>query len=169
VKYEIVELEDLSGNEARIYSIVPKGETEDLFTQFVRKWQRNYGEEVKDVASRIWEIGNRVGARPGYFRHDEGKPGDGMCALSDQPGAKLRLYCIRYGSITLILGGGGPKNVRAWQDDPTLKYEAERMIAYAKDINRRLRDGDDLYWSRDKTEILGDLKNYDDEDDEEHE
>jgi hypothetical protein len=166
VKYEIVELEDLSGDEAKIYSVMPKGEKEDLFTQFVRKWKQSHGEEVKDIFGRLWQIGNRFGARQEYFRHDEGRPGDGVCAFYDRPDAKLRLYCIRYGTVTIILGNGGPKNVRAWQDDPILKREAERIITYAKDINRRLREGDDLYWSRDKTELLGDLKNYDDEEDE---
>jgi hypothetical protein len=165
VKYEIVELDELSGERARIYSVVPKGESEDLFTQFVGRWRTTLGDEVKDIVGRLWEIGNRRGARADYFRHDEGRPGDGMCAFYDRPGAKLRLYCLRYGSVTLILGSGGPKNVRAWQDDPILKREAERMIKYGQDINLRLRDGDGLYWSSDQTEILGDLKNYEDEDD----
>lgn len=166
MEYEIVELIELSGEETRLYSVVPRGDQEDLFTQFVRKWNKIYPDEVREILGRLSLIGNRVGAREGFFKHDEGKPGDGVCALYDRPNAHLRLFCIRYGAVTVILGSGGPKKVRAWQDDPTLKREAERMIAYARDINRRLREGYDLFWSDDRTELLGELKNYDDEEDE---
>ena len=163
MEYEIVELTDLGGVETRMYSVVPRDEKENLFTQFVRRWNQVYPEEIKEILRRLAAMGSHTGAREGFFKHDEGKPGDGVCALYDRPNAHLRLYCVRYGAVTLILGSGGPKKVRAWQDDPTLKLEAERMIGYARDINRRLREGYDLYWSSDRTELMGDLKNYDDE------
>lgn len=166
LEYEITELQQLSGRRTKIYTILPKGETTDLFSQFVKNWQASHPEEVKDIAMRLWQMGHKFGARADFFRHEEGKPGDGVCAFFDRPGAKLRLYCVRYGSVALLLGSGGPKKVRAWQDDPILRRAAERMIAYAKDVNRRLSEGDTIYWSRDKTEILGNLKIYDDEEDE---
>jgi hypothetical protein len=74
----------------------------------------------------------------------------------------LRLYCIRYGSIAIILGGGGekPEGVRALQDDPKLKEENYRLRAIAKRINDRIKDKD-LYW--DGNELGGDLNFYDDE------
>ena len=37
-------------------------------------------------------------------------------------------------------------------------------IEYAKDILKRIDDGD-LYWSKDRTELQGNLKNYDSEQD----
>jgi len=48
------------------------------------------------------------------------------------------------------------------RDDEKLSKEANRMIIYADDILKRIDDGD-LYWSEDKTEIEGNLKNYDNE------
>jgi hypothetical protein len=68
--------------------------------------------------------------------------------------------------VAVILGGGGEKaeDVRAWQDDEKLSREANLMIEYAKDILQRLDDGD-LYWSKDRTELEGNLKNYDNEQD----
>ncbi|HRF14991.1 MAG TPA: hypothetical protein PKV02_05085 [Bacteroidia bacterium] len=66
--------------------------------------------------------------------------------------------------VAVILGGGGEKaeGVRAWQDDEKLSKEANQMIEYAKDILQRMDDGD-LYWSKDRTELQGNLKNYDNE------
>jgi hypothetical protein len=43
-----------------------------------------------------------------------------------------------------------------------LSKEANLMIEYAKDILQRMDDGD-LYWSKDRTELQGNLKNYDNE------
>ena len=67
-------------------------------------------------------------AREGYFKLHEGKPGDGIVALYDRPDSRLRLYCIRYGSVTLIVGGGGakPKSVRAWQEVPELARSVKK-------------------------------------------
>jgi len=66
--------------------------------------------------------------------------------------------------VAVILGGGGviKKEVRAWQDDEKLSKKANLMIDYAKDILQRLDEGD-LYWSKDLTELQGNLKNYDNE------
>ena len=74
--------------------------------------------EIRQIIATLDAIGKRVGAQEIFFRRKkEGKAGDGVEALYDSPDAKLRLYCIRYGSVTLILGDGGEKNVRTWQED----------------------------------------------------
>ena len=59
------------------------------------------------------------------------------------------MYCIRYGNIAVILGGGGPKGdkVKAWQDDEKLTLEAETIIQISKDIMQRIHSGD-LQWSK---------------------
>jgi hypothetical protein len=55
------------------------------------------------------------------------------------------------------LGGGGPKTVRAWQDDNKLTSEAKKMIQVSKDILGRIQSGD-LEWSDDGSQLLGNLK-----------
>ena len=164
VNYEIVELEAYSGREAKIYSVIPRGEEETLFEKFVDENRVEFKNEVKDIIKTIYQIGHTTGARSSFFKQHEGKYGDFVCALYDVPEKNLRVYCIRFGMVAVILGGGGEKGegVRAWQDDEKLSKEANLIIGYAKDILKRMDEGD-LYWSDDRTELQGNLKNYDNE------
>lgn len=141
-----------------------EGDQITLFEHFMKENISDCREEVKFILNRLKEIGNTTGAREKFFKHNEGKPGDGVCALYDDPDSKLRLYCIRYGNIAVILGGGGlkPDGVRAWQDDEKLTIEAERIIQISKDIMLRIHSGD-LEWSKDGTQLLGNLIITDDE------
>lgn len=164
MNYEIVELLPYSGGEAKIYSLIPEGREKTLFDTFVEEYETGFKDEIKDIIRRIYHIGHTTGARSSFFKQHEGRYGDFVCALYDVPGKNLRLYCIRFGTVAVILGGGGekPDGVRAWQDDEKLSTVATRMIEYAGDIQQRLDSGD-LYWSDDRSELLGHLKNYDDE------
>ena len=80
------------------------------------------------------------------------------------PDSKLRLYCIRYGNVAVILGGGGekPKEMRAWQESDKLTEEASRMIEVSKAIMARLKSGE-IEWSRDGMGLEGDLNFEEDE------
>lgn len=158
MNYEIVELEEFSGRQATIYSVIMEEDDVTLFDQFVNENKTTFRKEIKSIAGRLQEIGHTTGARQKFFKIDEGKPGDGVCALYDDPDSKLRLYCIRYGNVAIILGGGGPKppGVEAWQDDEKLTLEAETMIQVSKDIMQRLHSGD-LEWSKDGSQLLGNL------------
>ena len=159
MNYEIVELEPYSGNEAKIYSIIREGESDTLFDKFIDEYKHEFRTEVKDILKRIYQIGHTTGARSSFFKLHEGKYGDCVCALFDIPGKNLRLYCIRFGMVAVILGGGGEKaeGVIAWQDDEKLSEEASQMIEFAKDILKRM-DDKDIYWSKDGSELEGNLK-----------
>lgn len=158
MNYEIVELENFSGSQATIYSVIMDDDGITLFDHFVNENSTDYRKEIKFIATRLQEIGNTTGAREKFFKHNEGKPGDGVCALYDDPDSKLRLYCIRYGNIAVILGGGGskPDGIKAWQDDEKLTLEAETIIQVSKDIMQRIHSGD-LQWSKDGSQLLGNL------------
>jgi hypothetical protein len=164
VNYEIVELQPFSGREAKVYSLILMGEDETLFEMFVDEYKVEFKNEIKYILQTIFQIGHTTGARSSFFKQHEGKYGDFVCALFDVPEKNLRVYCIRFGMVAVILGGGGEKakGVRAWQDDEKLSKEANLMIEYAKDILQRMDEGD-LYWSKDRTELQGNLKNYENE------
>ena len=74
------------------------------------------------------------------------------------------MYCIKFSSIAIILGGGGfkDKSIREWQEDEKLSKEVRKVMNYAECILKQLDNGD-LYWSKKGTELEGDFKNYDDE------
>jgi len=126
VNYEIVEIEQFSGSEAKVYSIIPEGNSE-----FVRKF------------------------------------GNYVYALFDEENSNLRLYCIRFSTVAIILGGGGfIENSRIkLSESESLSNEVEKIMAYAACILKQL-DKAELYWSNDGSELLGNLKNYNNEDDE---
>lgn len=165
MKYEIVELEEFSGIRATVYSVLPEGDDLTLFDHFVNENKVTHRAEIKFIINRLEEIGRSIGAREKFFKTKEGAPGDGVCALYDDPDSKLRLYCIRYGNVAIILGGGGPKppGVIAWQDDEKLTQEAETMKQVSIDIIQRLKNGD-LEWSSDGSQLLGNLTFTNDED-----
>ena len=158
MNYEIVELEELSGPEATVYSIIREGDRHTLFDHFIKEYVGNYREEIKFIINRLHEMGKTTGAREQFFKCNEGKPGDGVCALYDEPEKELRLYCIRYGKVAILLGGGGPKKRQtiAWQDDKKLAKEAKIIISISKDITNRLKEGE-IYWSANGYQLSGNL------------
>ena len=164
MEYEIVKLSLLSGMQCTVYSIVQEKDGLTLYDIFMNENVADFREEVREINNRLKLIGTIHGARHSYFKHFEGKYGDFVCALYDLPDKNLRLYCIRYGTEVVILGGGGLKteDTRAWQDDPKLTEEATRMIEYAKDIAKRMDDGE-IYMSRDKPEFEGNFYFFEDE------
>ncbi|TVR81955.1 MAG: hypothetical protein EA412_02295 [Chitinophagaceae bacterium] len=162
-------MEPYSGSEAKVYSIIPEGEDETLFEKFVGENKADFKDELKEILKRLIQIGHTTGARESFFKHEGDKEfvrkyGKYVWALYDDEERKLRLYCIRLASVAIILGGGGykDKSVIKWQDDKNLSEEVRKIMAYAESILKQLDDGD-IYWSIDRTELEGNLKNYDNE------
>lgn len=169
MNYEIVEMEPYSGSEAKVYSIIPEGEEQTLFEKFVDENLVSYKDEIKDILKRLKQIGHTTGARESFFKHEGDtefvkKYGKWVWALYDDDEKKLRLYCIRFANVAIILGGGGykDKSVIKWQEDEKLSEEVRNIMAYAESILKRIDDRD-LYWSTDKKELIGSLKNYNNE------
>lgn len=166
MRYKLVKLTKLSGYEASLYSIYLEDEQKTLFDRFLEENNNSFKSELKDILIRLNTIGHNTGARERFFKLREGKPGDGVCALFDLPHSKLRLYCIRYGSLIVVLGGGGfkPKSMRALQEDEKLNDENALMRKISLDIKQRMED-DEMSFTEDYMDFEGNL-NFNDEDDE---
>ncbi len=159
MNYEIVQLDEFIGTKATVYSVLPDGENETLFDIFVKEHYETYTKEIEDILNTLEIITTKIGARENLFKPNEGKPGDGVVALFDEPERNLRLFAIRYGSTILILGGGGikTKETRTWQDSPKLKDEAEMIIQISKEIFQRIKEKE-LQFTTDGMELVGNLK-----------
>jgi len=142
MKYKLVELNEFTGNKATVYSVIVDEEELTLFEKFVEENIISFKDEIFFIFDRLETIGHETGAREHYFKFKEGKPGDGIVALYDQPDSKLRLYCIRYGTQIIILGGGGHKSkkVRALQDDKKLKEDNYLLRKISEAITERIKD-----------------------------
>ena len=164
MKYKIVKLSKLSGDEASIYSIYLPDHNKTLFDIFVEENKISFKSELKSIFQRLRIIGHETGAREQYFKLYEGEPGDGVCALYDTPNRSLRLYCIRYGSLLIIVGGGGIKQSKTLQEDEKLKHENHLLRQIVKDIKSKMELGE-IEFTDDGTGFFGNLKFTDNEED----
>lgn len=129
----------LSGKSASIYCLYCEEDKKNLLEQFVNENYKNFPYEVKDILKRLKSIGHKTGARESFFKPNEGKLGDGVCALYDNPDKNLRLFCIRNGTVNVIIGSGGekPKNIKAFQESPKLTDEKLLFKGCIKAIFRK--------------------------------
>ena len=164
MKYKLVKLQKLSGNKASIYSVVQNGETESFLEKFLKENQISFIDETKNILMRLISIGHTTGARESFFKVFEGKVGDGVCALYDEPESNLRLYCIRYGTQLVVVGNGGPKSKRisAFQEDDKLTDENYFLRWLSGEITNRIKDKEILYIN-DHLDFAGNLEFEDDE------
>ena len=140
--FRIVKITDLSGDGCKIYSVARDGSEDTLLESFIDEFDNDYTAQIDEILNKLRFMGMEVGAREGFFRMNEGRPGDGVVALLNAPGFPLRLYGIRFGTSLLILGSGGLKErrIRSWQEDFKLRSAAEQMIKVSYLISRRVID-----------------------------
>jgi hypothetical protein len=159
MKFELKEIERLSGRRCKIYTVLIDGEEKTLFGQFLEENEGNFPQELDAIFRDLIDIGRRHGARDHYFRpKKEGKLGDGVEALFDVPNAHLRVYAIKYGNILLILGGGGykSKDIRAFQEDSKLTKENYLMRQISNILYKAIKDKD-LRWNKQGDNFEGPL------------
>jgi hypothetical protein len=150
MKFRLQEIEQLSGRRCKIYSVLMEGDEKTLFERFLEENEDDFPEEIDAIFQHLRFIAREHGAKEQYFRpKKEGKLGDGVEALFDQPKANLRLYAIKYGNTLLVLGGGGykSKKIRAFQEDIKLTKENFLMRKIAVILYKAIREKD-LRWNK---------------------
>jgi len=159
MKCKIVKLDQFSVCSASVYSVYINDEKKTLFDKFIEENINSFKSELLNIIQRLKVIGKSTGARMKFFKDKEGNPGDGVCALYDIPGTKLRLYCIRYGAELIILGGGGekPKHIKKLQDDKKLKKENYLLREISNEISNRIKTKD-IEWFDDHMDLIGALE-----------
>lgn len=157
MKFRLVKLAKLSGAKTKIYSVIVEGDSLSLFERFLEENNESHHKELLEILTRIRSISQKEGAKEYFFKRGEGRLGDGVEALYDTTGRRLRLYCIRYGSVLLVLGGGGAKNVRALQDDDKLKSENYLLREISKRLILAMKEGD-LKWDEMEEDFVGEME-----------
>ena len=79
------------------------------------------------------------GALERYFR-PEGKLNDGVCALPFSSG-KLRLYCLRLSDKILIIGNGGIKDTKTYNENNELNGYVIDLQKFDVLIKEAVKDG----------------------------
>ena len=111
-----------------LYSICFNGDKETEFRKFMQKFKDNAALN-KDYQAIIHAIDRIIanGALERNFRY-EGKMKDNVVALSVNS-RKLRLYCLRMSDQILIIGNGGVKDSRTYE-------ESEELSGYVMDLQK---------------------------------
>lgn len=164
MNFKLHKLERLSGTHASVYTVTLEGDTGSLFAQFLQKYRVEFPDETQDLLISLEKIGHKTGARAEFFKKGEGRMKDDISAMFDDPDRKLRLYCIRFGMDCIILGGGGPKTTRTWQEDSELSKQMHLLMQIADKIHDRFAERD-LRWLPGMRDIGGDLEFKENEDD----
>lgn len=112
-----------------IYTIQFLKNADSEFERFYEKFKGRleYDEEFERLLNVIGRIAE-FGALERYFR-PEGRMRDRVCALPVLK-SRLRIYCLRLSDKILILGNGGAKKTRTYDEDhkDTTKGHAGRHV-----------------------------------------
>ena len=140
-KIELVELEEFDPAMGHVYSVAVDDSDKTLFDLFLEENDADYRLELAEIITKLKTMSSKTGFTENYFKLNEGTLGDGVCAITDLKG-KLRLYCIRFGNILLVLGGGGPKSklIRALQEDPKLLMENNNVRIISAAMAKAIRE-----------------------------
>ena len=111
-----------------LYSISFEMDGTTEFEKFVAEFEMNasYNQDYQRIIAALQAI-LRIGALERFFR-PEGTMNDSVQALPIESG-KLRLYCLRLSDQIVILGNGGVKTTRTYQENP-------RLYGYVLDLQR---------------------------------
>ena len=111
-----------------LYSICFDGNDLSEYEQFVKKFLNDatLNQDFQKVFRAIHRIMSN-GALERYFR-PEGKFNDNLTALSIDSKV-LRLYCLRISDQILIVGNGGAKTTRTYEED-------EELSGYVMDLQK---------------------------------
>ncbi len=122
VKLKTIEQNDNVG----MFSICFDGNEESEFEKFLNEFKDNatYNKDFNVILLALSKIIDK-GALERFFRN-EGRMRDNVKALAIDS-RKLRLYCLRISDQVLILGNGGVKTTRTYQED-------EKLSGYVMDL-----------------------------------
>lgn len=123
-----------------VYTIQFLSDDLNEFEKFVAKFQTDgvLNKDYRIIAKFIDQIFD-FGALERYFR-PEGKMRDSVVALPTLR-SKLRLYGLRLSDKILILGNGGEKNTRTYDEDDTLRGYVLTLQRFEELLKEGVRDG----------------------------
>lgn len=136
--FTIEEIEDLSGEKAKVYSVILEGESQTLLEKFIEENEKH--RDLRKILDKICIMANDTGCKREFFKEGEGRLGDGMVALNYT--GLLRLYGIYFHDALILFGSGGikPPGVSSWQECPELSKIGYLMEDIAAEINKRIKN-----------------------------
>lgn len=136
------------------YTLKFKGE-ETEFDKFQDKFPEGceYDDDM-NIIYKWYDIIAEKGALERYFNPRESKIYDNLVAIPVET-SKLRLYCLRINDNILIIGNGGVKKTRTYNEDPELNNFVETLQTLDKSLKSRIQKGQITVYQND---LFGNLK-----------
>lgn len=130
-----------------VYTIQFSEESESEYERFFSKFIGDA--ELNQDLLRIVQLVDKIaeeGALERFFR-PEGKMRDSVVALPILR-SRLRIYCLRLSDRILILGNGGVKNSRTYQEDDSLRGYVVTLQKFEELIKDGQKDGSVMITSK---------------------
>ncbi len=123
-----------------LFSICFDGSKESEFEKFLNEFKDNaiYNKDFNIILLALSKIIDK-GALERFFRN-EGRMNDNVKALAIDS-RKLRLYCLRISDQILILGNGGVKTTRTYQEDNKLSGYVMDLQTFDKVLLKAQQSG----------------------------
>ena len=123
-----------------LYSISFEKDGTTEFEKFVEEFEQNakYNRDYQRIIAALRAILN-LGVLERFFR-PEGKIKDSVAAIPIE-GGKLRLYCLRISEQIVILGNGGVKSTRTYEEDSKLYGYVLDLQRFEKILNDNIAKG----------------------------
>ena len=123
-----------------MFSICFDGSEVSEFEKFLNELKDNatYNKDFNVILLALSKIIDK-GALERFFRN-EGRRNDNVKALAIDS-RKLRLYCLRISDQILILGNGGVKNTRTYQEDSKLSGYVMDLQTFDKVLLKAQKSG----------------------------
>lgn len=123
-----------------MFSICFDGSEVSEFEKFLNEFKDNatYNKDFNVILLALSKIIDK-GALERFFRN-EGRMNDNVKALAIDS-RKLRLYCLRISDQILILGNGGVKNTRTYQEDCKLSGYVMDLQTFDKVLLKAQKSG----------------------------
>ena len=123
-----------------MFSICIDGGEESEFEKFLNEFKDNatYNKDFNVILLALSKIIDK-GALERFFRN-EGRMNDNVKALAIDA-RKLRLYCLRISDQILILGNGGVKTTRTYQEDSKLSGYVMDLQTFDKVLIKAQKSG----------------------------
>ena len=123
-----------------LYTIQFLSENDTAFEQFFKKFKDDveFSPDLMRIVGVLGKIAD-FGALERYFR-PEGKMSDRVVALPTVQ-SKLRLYCLRLSDRILILGNGGVKNTKTYEESKELSGYVLTLQNFDRLIKEGVKDG----------------------------
>ena len=123
-----------------MFSICFDGSEVSEFEKFLNEFKDNatYNKDFNVILLALSKIIDK-GALERFFRN-EGRMNDNVKAFAIDS-RKLRLYCLRISDQILILGNGGVKNTRTYQEDSKLSGYVMDLQTFDKVLLKAQKSG----------------------------